>query len=218
MFGASEDPLHALVLERGHGAPSTTRISLCFVVDGREGLVPGDHEIAEGDPRRRQAGDSRDQQDGRSARAGGAWSSISSASIPSSRCPPSTAKASAICSMKIVQRLQPARGGDRVDDDETNRSPSEKDEVGRRDRRPSERGQVVAGEPVAARGADDRQRDARDDARCRRYAADVASPQVPHRRYGGHPAGRARRPRRAGRVGERAAGAPRRSKRPTSSC
>src|SRR5918997_2136980 len=45
MFGASEDPLHALVLERGRRAIGDADL-LVLVVDGREGLVPGDQEIA----------------------------------------------------------------------------------------------------------------------------------------------------------------------------
>ena len=45
MFGASEDPLHALVLERGRRAIESADL-LVLVVDGREGLVPGDREIA----------------------------------------------------------------------------------------------------------------------------------------------------------------------------
>src|SRR5215467_14031607 len=45
MFGASEDPLHELVLERGRRAIGDADL-LVFVVDGREGLLPGDHEIA----------------------------------------------------------------------------------------------------------------------------------------------------------------------------
>jgi GTP-binding protein len=45
MFGASEDPLHALVLERGRRAIADADL-LVLVVDGREGLVPGDEEIA----------------------------------------------------------------------------------------------------------------------------------------------------------------------------
>jgi GTPase len=45
MFGASEDPLHALVLERGHRAIASADL-LVLVVDGREGLVPGDRDIA----------------------------------------------------------------------------------------------------------------------------------------------------------------------------
>jgi GTP-binding protein len=45
MFGASEDPLHALVLDRGRRAITDADL-LVLVVDGREGLVPGDEEIA----------------------------------------------------------------------------------------------------------------------------------------------------------------------------
>jgi len=44
MFGVSEDPLHALVLERGHRAIKEADL-LVLVVDGREGLMPGDQEI-----------------------------------------------------------------------------------------------------------------------------------------------------------------------------
>src|SRR6476469_10133752 len=46
MFGASEDPLHELVLERGRRAIQSADL-LVFIVDGREGVVPGDREIAE---------------------------------------------------------------------------------------------------------------------------------------------------------------------------
>jgi GTP-binding protein len=46
MFGASEDPLHALVLERGRKAIAEADL-LVLVVDGRDGLAPGDREIAE---------------------------------------------------------------------------------------------------------------------------------------------------------------------------
>src|SRR5688572_8008609 len=45
MFGASEDPLHELVLERGRRAVSQADL-LVLVVDGRQGLVPGDRDIA----------------------------------------------------------------------------------------------------------------------------------------------------------------------------
>src|SRR5262245_5592345 len=45
LYGASEDPLHELVVEHGHRAVSDGDL-LVFVVDGREGLVPGDQEIA----------------------------------------------------------------------------------------------------------------------------------------------------------------------------
>jgi GTP-binding protein len=46
MFGASQDPLHALVLERGRRAIIDAEL-LVLVVDGREGLMPGDREITE---------------------------------------------------------------------------------------------------------------------------------------------------------------------------
>lgn len=46
MFGASEDPLHRLVLERGRRAVAGADL-LVLVVDGREGLVPADRDIAQ---------------------------------------------------------------------------------------------------------------------------------------------------------------------------
>lgn len=46
MFGASEDPLHELVLERGRRALQEADL-LVLLMDGREGLVPGDREIAD---------------------------------------------------------------------------------------------------------------------------------------------------------------------------
>jgi GTPase len=45
MFGASEDPLHELVVVQGQRALATADV-VVLVVDGREGLVPGDQEIA----------------------------------------------------------------------------------------------------------------------------------------------------------------------------
>src|SRR3954464_4786056 len=45
MFGASSDPLHELVVEHGRKAIETADL-VVFVVDGREGLVSGDEEIA----------------------------------------------------------------------------------------------------------------------------------------------------------------------------
>jgi len=45
LFGASEDPLHDLVVEHGRRALSLADL-VVFLVDGREGLVPGDEEIA----------------------------------------------------------------------------------------------------------------------------------------------------------------------------
>jgi GTP-binding protein len=45
MFGASEDPLHELIVVHGRRAVESADV-LVFVVDGRDGLVPGDQEIA----------------------------------------------------------------------------------------------------------------------------------------------------------------------------
>src|SRR5438067_4221336 len=45
LYGASEDPLHELVVEQGQRAIAGADL-LVFVVDGREGLVSGDERIA----------------------------------------------------------------------------------------------------------------------------------------------------------------------------
>jgi GTPase len=45
MFGASADPLHELVVEHGRRAIETADV-VVFLVDGREGLLPADEEIA----------------------------------------------------------------------------------------------------------------------------------------------------------------------------
>src|SRR6476660_6596445 len=49
MFGASPDPLHALVVQQGRRAISTADV-IVFVVDDRESLVPSDEEIAASHP------------------------------------------------------------------------------------------------------------------------------------------------------------------------
>jgi GTP-binding protein len=46
LFGASEDPLHELVVQQGQRALAGAEL-IVFVVDGREGLVLGDERIAE---------------------------------------------------------------------------------------------------------------------------------------------------------------------------
>ncbi len=45
MFGATADPLHELVVEHGRRAIRSADV-IVFIVDGREGLVSGDEEIA----------------------------------------------------------------------------------------------------------------------------------------------------------------------------
>src|SRR5581483_12261849 len=46
LYGASEDPLHELVVRHGQRAMARADL-IVFLVDGREGLVPGDQQIAE---------------------------------------------------------------------------------------------------------------------------------------------------------------------------
>src|SRR4051812_32479226 len=46
LYGASEDPLHQLVVRQGQLAIRDADL-LVFLVDGREGLVSGDEEIAQ---------------------------------------------------------------------------------------------------------------------------------------------------------------------------
>ncbi len=46
MFGATTDPLHELVIHHGRKALDSGEV-IVFVVDGREGLVPGDESIAQ---------------------------------------------------------------------------------------------------------------------------------------------------------------------------
>ena len=46
MFGRSADPLHELVVDKGRAALASADL-IVFVVDGREGLVPGDEDIAQ---------------------------------------------------------------------------------------------------------------------------------------------------------------------------
>ncbi len=50
IFGHTEDPLHDLVVEHGKRAILQADLVI-FVVDGREGRVPGDDEIAGADAR-----------------------------------------------------------------------------------------------------------------------------------------------------------------------
>ena len=45
LYGASEDPLHDLVVRQGQRAVAGADL-MVFLVDGREGLVPGDQTIA----------------------------------------------------------------------------------------------------------------------------------------------------------------------------
>ena len=154
--------------------PFRRRNLLVLVVDGREGLVPGDREIAQviraADTHALVAinrGTTSGQELGR-------WTSTSSVSTKSWKSPPSTATGTGDLLDAIVERLGlPARRG--AADVDTAAPPVRKTLDGRlgtsgsaeprggghRHCRAAECGQVVAGQPPPARRADDRERDAR---------------------------------------------------------
>jgi GTPase len=213
MFGASEDPLHELVLARGQRAMAAADL-LVLVVDGREGLVPADEQVAQAvratnHPVVLAVNKSDDR------RAGpGSLEFHALGFEPLVRLSAEHGEGVGDLLDVLVERL-PRQGSrcraaaGRIDEadetvsDDGDGSPGEETadrapapaEVGGRDRGASERRQVLAREPVAARGADDRERRARHDARRRRCRAHLASPPVPHRRYRGHPPARSRQPR-----------------------
>ena len=142
MFGASEDPLHALVVEHGRKAIASADV-IVFVVDGREGLVPGDEDIASalrGGERpvilAVNKTDDRRAQDGR-------WSFTSWGSSRSSRCQPSTATGVGDLLDEVIGRLPDASAG-------RARRRRRDSKIGRRDCRTAECRQVVAVEPPAA--------------------------------------------------------------------
>ena len=191
MFGASDDPLHELVVDAGPAGARDRRPARL-----RRRWPGGAGAGRRGDRRRpadgERAGDPRGQQDRRQAGPRAARSSsISSASSRWSRLPPSTARASATCSTRSSQRLPAQR--------RRRRTPTRTGGDRGRDRRPAERRQVVAAQSVAARRAVDRQRHAGHDARHRRCAAELAPADVPDRRHRRHPAAGAGRAVRAGR-------------------
>ena len=152
MFGASEDPLHELVVEHGQRAIETADV-LVFVVDGREGLVPGDEEIASDAARRGRAGHRWRSTRPTTKRARGRRGRVLPARVRAGRRDrrPSTATGVGDLLDEVVERL-PRGAPDEVaqdDDGEADAAP-ESAEVGDRHRRPAERRQVVAGQSAAA--------------------------------------------------------------------
>ena len=191
LFGHSEDPLHELVVARGHRALKQADL-IVFVVDGREGLIPGDQDIAEAV---RSAGVPAilaiNKTDDRRARAGALELYRHGLRSGASRSVPSMARTSASCWMRSWRSCRRQGPTSRCPRTLTNLTkPVEPVEPeargGDRDRRPPQRGQVVAGQPAVARRADDRVGGSRHHARLGGFAADVASPPVPDRRHRGH--------------------------------
>jgi len=125
MFGASQDPLHALVLERGRRAIGDADL-LVFVVDGREGLVPGDREIAKAlRAANKPAMLAINKTDDKRAR--GAMDFYQLGIDPVIEVSAEHGEGVGDLLDEIVQRLKPRRG-DRVDEAEES-PPPEKDEV-----------------------------------------------------------------------------------------
>ncbi len=195
MFGASQDPLHELVFAQGQRALATADL-VVLVVDGREGLVAADEEIAavlrgldrpvllavnKTDDRR-----AKDR----------ALEFYRFGFEPVFEVAAEHGTGVAELLDEIVDRSganrattpRPSGGDGRGDGTEEVRVAI----VGRPERR-----QVVAGQSTAARGARDGQRGARDDARCDRQRAAMAEADVSHHRHGWHPASWTRGPQRA---------------------
>ena len=186
MFGASTDPLHALVVDHGRKAIASADL-IVFVVDGREGLVSGDEEIAGA---LRSAGApvivAVNKTDDRRAR-GRAVEFYRLGFEPVVEMAAEHGTGVGDLLDEILQRLPTGRrDGPAGVAGARNRG---------RDHRPAQRRQVVAVEPVAARGALDRQRDAGHDPR---YGGRAACAGTAGR------SGSSIRPASAGRAGWRA--------------
>ena len=175
------DPLHELVVEHGRKAIATADL-VVFVVDGREGLVPGDEEIAlalrpvEGpviiavnktDDRRSQ---------GRH---------VEFYSLGFEPIVEIAAEHGEGVGRSAGRDRGPLPRGHQRDP-----GPGQRGRDPRRHRRAPERRQVLAAQSVAERGARHRQRHAGDDPRHGRRGAQVAEADVPDRGHGRHPAPR----------------------------
>ncbi len=197
MFGASEDPLHELVVRQGQRAIVGADL-IVFVVDGREGARARRRGDCRRAPRHRQARSSwRSTRPTTNAPARGAFDFFGSASSRCSRCRPSMAKAWRICWTKSFSGLTGRRRQEFIGDGARPVRESRDGDRGRH-RRPAERRQVFARQSASARRARARQRHAGHDARRDRRDAHLAQAPLPHRGYGGHAAagpGRARRAR-----------------------
>ena len=128
MFGASEDPLHALVLEQGQRAIETADL-LVFVVDGRRGTDAGRRRDRPGAARERESRSSwRSTRWTTAARATARSSSTSWASSRWSRSRRSTARGSATCSTRSC--VAPACGVGRPDNGPATERPSPRTDGG----------------------------------------------------------------------------------------
>ncbi len=173
LFGASEDPLHELVVA-GTARDRRRRSAGASWSTDAKGWCPGDEQIAR---ELRETGQpvilAINKTDDKRAQRRGDGVLPARLRAGRSRFPPSTAQGVAELLDEIVEAAEARRlggsaelgrrraGRRRVASPEP-RAPAE---IARRDRRPAERRQVVAGQPAAARGARARQRHAGHDAR-----------------------------------------------------
>ncbi len=171
---ADEDPLAGSIRDQARAGLADAQVAV-LVVDARAGVRPGDEEMADL-LRRSPAADDRRGEQVRRRRRASRWppSSIASASASRSPCRPRRASAPATCSTgsssccptgrrRARRRHRPPRGD-----------------------RPAERRQVLARQPLPRRGAGDRLRGRRHDARRDRHAADGRRAQADSRRHRRH--------------------------------
>ena len=217
MFGASEDPLHAMVSARGERALEEASV-VVFVADAVSGALPADQTVAE------------------ALRATGKPVVLAVNKSDDRRAPAGTLEFHRLGFDPVIEiSAEHGRGiGDLLEevlrrlgswpDASDVPAASEAGESGRRGRRrracpgraaggngggdcrPAQRRQVVAREPDASRGARAREPHAGDHARCHRYGTAVAEAPVPHCRHRGHPPPGKRRAVGSGRARERDAG------------
>ena len=226
LYGASEDPLHELVVVSRGSAPSRAPICWSLLVGWPRGPGRRRRDDRPRAARDRPAGAAGHQQDRRQAVAQVDAGVLPAGLRPGVRDLRGARPGRGGLLDEIVERLEAGGSGwiDRRPGDSRRdfaRSPSPQPPSLRRNprrhRRPAQRRQVVAGEPVAPRGARAGQRHAGHDARRDRLAAALAPAALPDRRHGRHAAARQRVGRRAGGDGQRRAARRRRSPTPTSS-
>ena len=160
LYGASEDPLHELVVQQGQRAIAGADL-LVFLVDGREGLVSGDETIARELRETGLPGAARHQQDRRQARAQPARSEfyqLGFEPVIEISAEHGTASATARRDRRAARGRRAASSADRRRRLRRRRSPPvpsrraptrRRSETTRRHRRPAERREVVAGQPAA---------------------------------------------------------------------
>ncbi len=219
LYGESQDPLHELVVQQGQRAIVGADL-LVLLVDGREGLIPGDERIAR---ELRETGTPillaiNKTDDKRSQKSSMEFFQLGFDPVTEISAEHGTGVAELLD--EIVERLG-ANERRRTRFQRSVRTQTgvpQRRSLGpgsrwrnssgntRRDRRPPQRRKIVSRKQAAARGACARQRHAGNDARCDRHTADLAPASFSHHRHRGHAAPGAGRERRESGDGQRRAG------------